>query len=176
MHPFTFLSRRLSKAVRNYDVVIQELPAVEVAREKWQHWLEGANHLFIVWADHKNFEYIQKARLNSCQARWPLFFNWFSFSLSYRLESRNGMSKPDALSQLFDHESVAKEPETILPLTCVVGAVTWQIEKEVKQANSRVPPLSGCPENWLFVPTMLLPAWASCSRFPSPPDRGPTSP
>ena len=61
------------------------------------------------------------------------FFNRFSFSLSYRPGSRN--VKPDVLSRLFDAEPEAKEPETILPLTLVVGAVTWPIETEVKQAN-----------------------------------------
>ena len=92
------------------------------------------------------------------------FFNRFSFTLSYRPGSRN--VKPDALSRLFDPEPVAKEPETILPLTCVVGAVTWQIENEIKQANGEAPPPSGCPENLLFVPVELRPQvihWAHTS-------------
>lgn len=156
MHPCAFLSRRLSRAERNYDVGNWELLAVKVALEEWRHLLEGANHPFIVWTDHKNLEYIKKAkRLNSRQARWALFFNRFSFSLSYRPGSRN--VKPDVLSRLFDPEPVAKEPENILPLTCVVGAVTWQIEKEVKQANGETPPPSGCPDNRLFVPVELRP-------------------
>ena len=137
VHPCAFLSRRLSKAERNYDVANRELLAVKLALEEWRHWLEGAEHPFIVWTDHKNLEYIKKAkRLNSRQARWALFFNRFSFSLSYRPGSRN--VKPDALSRLFDPEPVAKDPETILPLTCVVGALTWQIENEVKPANGDV--------------------------------------
>ena len=70
-----------------------------------------------------------------------LFFNQFSFSFSYRPGSRN--VKPDALSQLFDPEPVAKEPEPILPLNCVVVAVTWQIENEVKQANGGAPSPTG---------------------------------
>lgn len=165
MHPCAFLSQRLSKAERNYDVGNRELLAVKVALEEWRHWLEGANHPFIVWTDHKNLEYIKKAkRLNSRQARWALFFNRFSFSLSYRPGSRN--VKPDALSRLFDPEPVAKEPEAILPLTCVVGAVTWQIENEVKQANGETPPPSGCPATRLFVPVELRPQvihWAHTS-------------
>ena len=44
MHPCAFLSRRLSKAERNYDVGNQELLAVKVALEEWRHWLEGAKH------------------------------------------------------------------------------------------------------------------------------------
>ncbi|KAM8735824.1 uncharacterized protein AB9X84_024154 isoform 1-T2 [Acanthopagrus schlegelii] len=37
--------------------------------------------------------------------------------------------KPDVLSRLFDPKT--KQTETILPLNCVVGAVTWPIENEV---------------------------------------------
>ena len=165
MHPCAFLSRRLSAAESNYDVGNRELLAVKVALEEWRHWLEGAQHPFIVWTDHKNLEYIKQAkRLNSRQARWALFFNRFRFTLSYRPGSRN--VKPDALSRIYDPEPVAKEPEPILPLNCVVGVVTWQIEQEVKQANGETPPPSGCPEHRLFVPVDLRPQvihWARCS-------------
>uniref|UniRef100_A0A3B3H296 Gypsy retrotransposon integrase-like protein 1 n=1 Tax=Oryzias latipes TaxID=8090 RepID=A0A3B3H296_ORYLA len=154
VHPCAFLSRRLSQAERNYDIGNRELLAVKVALEEWRHWLEGAEHPFIVWTDHRNLEYIRTAkRLNARQARWRLFFDRFSFSLSYRPGSKN--VKPDALSRQFDPAPVAKEPEPILPLTCVVGAVSWQIESEVMQANSGVQTPSGCPRNRLFVPPTL---------------------
>uniref|UniRef100_A0AAQ4R0Q4 Gypsy retrotransposon integrase-like protein 1 n=1 Tax=Gasterosteus aculeatus aculeatus TaxID=481459 RepID=A0AAQ4R0Q4_GASAC len=130
LHPCAFLSRRLTPAERNYDVGDRELLAVKAALEEWRHWLEGAQHPFLVWTDHKNLQYIRKAkRLNSRQARWSLFFNRFDFSLSYRPGSRN--TKPDALSRLFSPESVARAPEPILPLNCVVGAVIWPIESKV---------------------------------------------
>ena len=165
MHPCAFLSRRLSSAERNYDIGNRELLAVKVTLEEWRHWLEGAQHPFIVWTDHRNLEYIKQAkRLNSRQARWALFFNRFRFTLSYRPGSRN--IKPDALSRIYDPEPVAKEPEPILPLNCVVGVVTWQIEQEVKQANGETPPPSGCPEHCLFVPVELHPQvihWAHTS-------------
>ena len=165
VHPCAFLSRRLSKAERNYDVGNRELLAVKLALEEWRHWLEGAELPFIFWTDHRNIEYIRKAkRLNSRQARWALFFNRFSFSLSYRPGSRN--VKPDALSRLFDPEPEAKEPETILPLSRVVGAVTWPIETEVKRANGGAPAPRGCPANRLFVPVKLRPQvihWAHTS-------------
>ena len=143
-------------AERNYDVGNRELLAVKVALEEWRHWLEGAQHPFMVWTDHKNLQYIRKAkRLNSCQARWSMFLNRFSFSLSYRPGSKN--TKPDALSRLFSPQPVATEPEPILPLNHVVGAVTWPIEAEVKQATGETPPPSGCPDNRLFVPVNLRP-------------------
>ena len=122
----------------------RELLAVKAALEEWRHWLEGANHPFIIWTDEKNLEWSVLARPGG---RFSLSVS--PFSLPYRLESRN--IKPDALSRLFDPEHVAKEPENILPLTCVVGAVTWQTEKEVKQANGEALPPSG------FVPVELHP-------------------
>lgn len=54
VHPCAFLSQRLSKAEKNYDVGNRELLAVKVALEEWRHWLEGAEHPFVVWTDHKN--------------------------------------------------------------------------------------------------------------------------
>jgi len=75
LHPCAFFSRRLSPAVRNYDVGNRELLAVKLALEEWRHWLEGTSLPFLRWTDHKNLEYIQSAkRLNSRQARWSLFF------------------------------------------------------------------------------------------------------
>src|SRR4029434_7650110 len=59
LHPCAFLSRKLSPAERNYDVGNRELLAIKVALEEWRHWLEGAEHLLLVWTDHKNLEYIQ---------------------------------------------------------------------------------------------------------------------
>ena len=152
---------------RQSATTMSELLAVKLALEEWRHWLEGADLPFIVWTDHRNLEYIRKAkRLNSRQARWALFFNRFLLSLLYRPGSRN--VKPDALSRLFDPEPEAKEPETILPLSRVVGAVTWPIETEVKRANGGAPAPSGCPANRLFVTIELRPQvihWAHTSRL-----------
>ena len=166
LHPCAFLSRRLSPAERNYDVGDRELLAVKVALEEWRHWLEGAEQPFLVWTDHKNLEYIRSAkRLNSRQARWALFFNRFNFILSYRPGSKN--AKPDALSRMFDPDSSPKTLSTILPSSCVVGAVTWAIERRVKEASANTPAPAGCPLNRLFVPVTLRPQvihWAHTSR------------
>ena len=100
LHPCAYFSCHLSPSERNYDVGNRELLGVNMALEDWRHWLEGAEHPFMVWTDHKNLEYIQTARqLNSRQARWALFFGRFKFSLTYRPECQN--TKPDALSRVF---------------------------------------------------------------------------
>uniref|UniRef100_A0AAQ4QLT0 Gypsy retrotransposon integrase-like protein 1 n=1 Tax=Gasterosteus aculeatus aculeatus TaxID=481459 RepID=A0AAQ4QLT0_GASAC len=166
LHPCAFLSRKLSPAERNYDVGNRELLAIKVALEEWRHWLEGAEQPFLVLTDHKNLEYIRSAkRLNSRQARWALFFNRFNFSLSYRPGSKN--TKADALSRLFDPGSAPRSPSTILPPSCVVGAVTWAIEQRVRQANVNGQVPDGCPPNRLFVSIPLRPQvihWAHTSR------------
>ena len=70
LHPCAFLSHCLSPAERNYDVGNRELLAVKLALEEWRYWLEGAEHPFVVWSDHKNVEYLRTAKcLNSRQAR-----------------------------------------------------------------------------------------------------------
>ena len=133
LHPCAFLSRKLSQAERNYLVGERELLAIKVALEEWRHWLEGAEVPFVVWTDHKNLKYLKSAkRLNSRQARWNLFFNRFNFHLSYRPGSQN--IKPDALSRIFDQSAATRDPGPIVPESCMVGAMTWEIASRVKQA------------------------------------------
>lgn len=123
MQPCAFLARKLSAAERNYDVGNRELLVVKVALEEWQNWLEGAELPFMVWTDHKNLEYIRTAkRLNPRQARWALFFNRFSFTISYQPGSEN--VKSDALSRQFAPETMSDTPTNILPPSCIVGVVT----------------------------------------------------
>ncbi len=132
-HPSAFFSRRLSPAERNYDVGDRELLAIKLALEEWRHWLEGTSQPFLVWTDHKNLEYIRTAkRLNPRQARWSLFFNRFNFCLSYCPGSKN--IKPDALSRQFEPESSPQTPATILPSTCFVGVLRWEVQSEVLRA------------------------------------------
>lgn len=84
LQPCAFFSRCLSPAEKNYDVGDRELLAVKLVLEEWRHFLEGAEHPFIDWTDHKNLTYLRTAkRFNSHQARWSLFFNRFDFSISY---------------------------------------------------------------------------------------------
>lgn len=155
LHPCAFFSRRLSPSEQNYDIGNRELLAVKLALEEWRHWLEGSTVPFLVWTDHKNLEYIRSAkRLNSRQARWALFFTRFNFTLSYRPGSRN--TKPDALSRQFQKDDMpAKEPVSILPGPCVVGALTWDVEQQVLEALRNQPGPSACPADRLFVPEDL---------------------
>lgn len=104
----------------------RELLAVKLALEEWRHLLEGTEQPFVVWTDHKNLTYLHNAkRLNARQAHWSLFFGRFNFSISYLPGSRN--VKPDALSRQFDADEKIMEAPPILPASCRVGAVTWEV-------------------------------------------------
>ena len=140
---------------------------IKLALEEWQHWLEGAEHPFIVWTDHRNLAYIQSAkRLSSRQARWALFFGRFNFSLTYRPGSQN--VKPDALSRLYSPENPGTGPETILPPTCLIATLTWEVESAVRLAQRQQPDPGTGPPNRLFVPDTVrsrVLVWAHSSRL-----------
>ena len=62
LYPIAFFSHKLSPTERNYGIGDRELLAVKLALEEWHHWLEGANHPFTVFTDHKNLEYLRNSR------------------------------------------------------------------------------------------------------------------
>uniref|UniRef100_A0A3P9MQ90 Gypsy retrotransposon integrase-like protein 1 n=1 Tax=Oryzias latipes TaxID=8090 RepID=A0A3P9MQ90_ORYLA len=165
LKPCAFFSRKLNPAERNYDVGNRELLAIKLALEEWRHWLEGADQPFIVWTDHKNLAYLRSAkRLNSRQARWCLFFDRFNFTITYRPGSRN--TKPDALSRQFSPDDTTSS-NTIIPSTCIVGSLTWDIENRVINAQGEEPKPDSCPNGVLFVPTSLrsdVLSWGHSSR------------
>uniref|UniRef100_A0A8C7WV78 Gypsy retrotransposon integrase-like protein 1 n=1 Tax=Oryzias sinensis TaxID=183150 RepID=A0A8C7WV78_9TELE len=166
LKPCAFFSRKLNPTEQNYDVGNRELLAIKLALEEWRHWLEGAEQQFIIWTDHKNLAYLRSARrLNSRQARWCLFFDRFHFVISYRPGSRN--VKPDALSRI--HSITEKSTDsTILPTSCFVGNLTWEIETKVQQAQNEIPAGVACPQGSLYVPDSLrsdVLAWGHTSRI-----------
>ena len=122
----------------------------------------------MVWTDHRNLEYIRSAkRLNSRQARWSLFFDRFNFTLSYRPGSRN--LKPDALSQQFpEFPNETVNPSTIVPATCLIASITWEIEEKERTATVDLPAPSSCPPDRLFVLSHLhsdVLQWGHASRL-----------
>uniref|UniRef100_A0A8C7YA87 Gypsy retrotransposon integrase-like protein 1 n=1 Tax=Oryzias sinensis TaxID=183150 RepID=A0A8C7YA87_9TELE len=167
LHPWAFFSRRLNPAETNYDVGDKELLAIKLALEEWRHWLEGAGPPFVVWTDHKNLSYIRTAkRLNSRQARWSLFFARFDFVVSYRPGSKN--VKPDALSRQQEPVVESQQPKTVIPASCVLGALSWQLERDIKAAQAREPDPGSGPPNRLYVPRAVRSQalqWAHATRL-----------
>ena len=73
-HPVAFLSKSLSPVERNYEIHNKEVLVIVQALEEWRHFMEGTEHQFEIWTDHKNLEYFMMAKkLNRRQARWSVF-------------------------------------------------------------------------------------------------------
>lgn len=144
----------------------RELLAIKPALEEWRHWLEGSAHPFIVWTDHKNLAYLRSAkRLNSRQPFRCLFFDRFNFSITYRPGSRN--MKPDAFSRQFSDSEHSKTTSSIIPETCIIGNLTWDIETKVMQAQGEESDHPAPPNGTLYVPPSLrsdVITWAHNSR------------
>ena len=49
----------------------------------------------------------------------------------------------------------SSQPENILTPTCIIGAVTWEVEEKVKRSLPEHPAPSSCPSGNLFVSPSL---------------------
>jgi len=78
------------------------------------------------------------------------FLGRFNFTFSYRLGSHN--IKPNTLSRIYTAGESSSDPAPILPSSCFVAAVTWEIESQVRQAQALQPDPGNGPTNCLFVP------------------------
>ena len=165
LHPCAFFLKKLSPAELIYDMEERELLAVVKALKAWRHWLEVAQHPFLIWTDHRNLEYIQTARrLNPRQARCAMFFTRFVFTLSFRPGSQH--VKADALSQVYDTEERPMDPTTILLASCLVAPVVWELDTDIEQALRAEPAPLQCPAGCLYVSSAVrdrLIYWAHTS-------------
>ena len=107
MASLAFLSKSLSPVEQNYEIHDKEMLAIIRAMEEWRQFLEGAEHRFEVWTDHKNLEYFMMVKkLNRRQAHWSLFLARFDFLLHHH--PVKSMGKSDALSQRAGHRTGEK--------------------------------------------------------------------
>ncbi|KAG5721191.1 hypothetical protein E4T56_gene20055 [Termitomyces sp. T112] len=115
-HPVAFYSKSLNVVEQNYEIHDKEMLAIIWLFEEWQHFLEGVQHKFKVWMDHKNLEYFQRAKKLNCQhAQWLLYLANFDFSLHHK--PGWSMGKPDALSQRVDY-GMGEENNSNIVLPC----------------------------------------------------------
>ena len=113
--PIAFFSKSLSLVEQNYEIHDKEMLAIICALEEWWHFLEGAQHKFEIWTDHKNLEYFQTSKkLNRHQARWSLYLSRFDLTLHH--QPGKSMGKIDALSWRSDHASGAGDNDNLMLL------------------------------------------------------------
>lgn len=75
--------------------------------------------------------------------------------------------KLDALSWQFSTHKEKQDPEPILPATCTIGAITWEIELAVQEIKSRTGSRRRT-RRAIFVPSTIhsrVPHWAHTARF-----------
>ena len=78
--------------------------------------MEGVEHQFEIWTDHKNLEYFMVAKkLNQRQAKWSLLLARFDFILHHR--PGKTMGKSDALSRRADHGTRMEDNQNVTLLT-----------------------------------------------------------
>ena len=83
-HPIAFLSKSLSPVERNYKIHDKEMLAIVPPLEEWRHFLEGTEHQFDIWTDHKSLEYFMMAKkLNWRQPQWSLLLARFDLLLHH---------------------------------------------------------------------------------------------
>lgn len=125
----------------------RELLAIKLALEEWRHLL----------VDHKNHGYLLMAkRPNARQAWWTLFV----FSLHYWAGSRN--TKADVLSQRYCSATSPDNQGTILPPSCFINTLTWEMSELIGNSLPHHVP-EKCPAEHTFVPPCLqarLITWA----------------
>lgn len=142
LYPCTCFSPHLPPAEHTYDTENHKLLAVKLALEECEHWLEGAEHPFIFWTDHKNFTYIHMSKsFHSRQAHWALFFGCFNLTPAWCPGPKN--AKLDVLSHQFTSKKTPSNPETI---------ITWDCEVETSKKQSQEAWLKlRCFGFWIYV-------------------------
>ncbi|CAJ0944293.1 unnamed protein product [Ranitomeya imitator] len=129
LRPCAFFSSNFSSAKRNYDVGNRELLAIKLTFEEWRHFLEWAVHRITVITDHKNLSYIETAK---------------------RLVPRMSRLMPYLAVLIRYHP---EPPSSILQHGVVVAGVSYELEQEIRKAQSLAPP--SLADNKLFCPSSV---------------------
>src|SRR5690554_3038909 len=98
LHPVAYLSHKMEKAERNYDIHDKEMFAIVRSCKTWRHYLEGIKSTVAIITDHANLQYFMTTKmLNRRQARWMEEMSELNFKIIYPPGSQGG--KPDALTR-----------------------------------------------------------------------------
>ncbi|GFW87510.1 retrovirus-related Pol polyprotein from transposon 297 [Trichonephila clavipes] len=96
-HPIVFLSKKFSKAERNYSTMERELAAIIFGLKRLKHYLDGQK--FIIETDHNPLRYLNKmGSTNPRLQRWALSLQPFNFEIKHKPGRLHGNA--DGLSRL----------------------------------------------------------------------------
>ncbi|KAK9406808.1 hypothetical protein NXF25_005582 [Crotalus adamanteus] len=140
LQPCAYTSKKFTDTERRWAVWEKEAFAVKWALSTWRHLLEGAQHPFEVWTDHKNLTVLQTPRrLAPKHVRWAQYFQRFRFHFKVVPGGKNFLA--DTLSRLPQYDSKKEEViQAIMPSGSVeviradACKKTTAFEDEVKSA------------------------------------------
>lgn len=118
--------------------------AIQLALKEWQHWLEEAKPLFIIFTDHKN------RQMSDTSSSW-LVFVLLTFPVHVILLSRVNEYQGDALCLLHGREIQDNHNKFILPPSCVISCIEWELDQDLARIpRSQIP--TACPPKKQFIP------------------------
>ncbi|KAK9397281.1 hypothetical protein NXF25_020642 [Crotalus adamanteus] len=131
LQPCAYTSKKFTDPERRWAVWEKEAFAIKWALSTWRHLLEGAQHPFEVWTDHRNLMVLQTPRrLAPKHVRWAQYFQRFRFSLKVVPGGKNFLA--DALSRLPQYDSKKEQViQTIVPICSMDPAQTEGCAKVV---------------------------------------------
>lgn len=151
-----------SVAEINFIIGDCKLLVIKLALEKWNHPLEEAHHLIIIYKDHKNLLYRQTAqRFNLHQIRWTLFSH-FKFLLHFGPAEKN--VKADALSRLSDSSDQVSESQFIVDPDRLIPAAPIQL-RQIPPENTFIPQFLSWRHSSKLAGHPELVSLISCYRF-----------
>ncbi|GFQ66183.1 transposon Tf2-11 polyprotein [Trichonephila clavata] len=96
-HPILYLSKKISKAERNFFTIERELAAIIFGLKRLKHYLDGQR--FIIETDHNPLKYLNKmGDGNPRLQRWALSSLPLNFEIRYKPGKLHGNA--DGLSRL----------------------------------------------------------------------------
>lgn len=148
-HPVAFMSKSMTEAERNYDIMDREMLAIIRGLEEWRCYLLGSPHLIEIFSDHLNLTYFrQPQNLNRRQARWLTYFQQFNIVLKHKpgklmipadiLSRRDGHDKGE-----HDNEQVTFLPKEVFKIRQITGGIelntTEPFYKEIQTESKNDP-------------------------------------
>lgn len=95
-HPILYLSKKFSRAEKNYSTIERELAAIVYGLRKLNHYLDGQK--FVIETDHNPLTFLNKmVGTNARLTRWALCLQQYNFTIVHRAGKLNGNA--DGLSR-----------------------------------------------------------------------------
>lgn len=96
-HPILYLSKKFTRAEKNYSTIERELAAIIYGLRKLHHYLDGQR--FLIETDHDPLTYLEKMKnKNARLQRWALSLQQYNFEIGHKPGKLHGNA--DGLSRM----------------------------------------------------------------------------